>query len=443
LDALFRDPEMVAIFSPDATVRRMLKFEAALARAEARAGVIPVTAATAIVTACETVTFDAGELFRDAVSSGTPVIPLVRLITEHAANDATAFVHMGTTSQDTIDTAIVLLMRDGINLLVASLGKISIEAARLARDHRHTLMAGRTLLQQAVPITFGLKAARWLHTTIHLNQKLITLRTETLAIQFGGAAGTLAALGAKGPEVATLLAEELDLPEPLLPWHAERERIAEVATTMGIVAGSMAKIAADLTLLQQSEIAEISPGSDSSRGGSSAIPQKRNPVDATLTTAAARLAIGDVTAILNSMAHAHERAPGEWQAEWEAIANLFSHTASAVNHVQTAIKNLVVNDSNMRTNLNSSGGIVMAESISTALAEKIGRQDAFRLTQEIVQTAVSEGIGFRDAFESNPRASLLLTTSEINRAFNPAAYLGSTDVFIDRVLANFDALKDQ
>jgi 3-carboxy-cis,cis-muconate cycloisomerase len=440
VDTFFRDPEMAAIFAADTTIRQMLRFEAALARAEARAGVIPATAADAISAACETAKIDAIELFRDAATAGTPVIPLVRIIGELAGPEAAEFVHWGATSQDTIDTALMLQMREGIDLLVHQLLKISETAASLAREHRHTIMAGRTLLQQAVPITFGLKAARWLQTVVRLNQRLNALRTQSLAIQFGGAAGTLAVLGTKGPEVATFLADELDLPEPALPWHAERERVAEVATALGMVSGSMAKIATDLMLLQQSEIAELSPSTNPKKGTSSAMPQKRNPVDAAFASAAARLAIGDVSVVLNAMSHPYERAAGEWQAEWESIPDLFCHATSAVDHVRVALENLDVDVPLMRANIDASGGFIMAESLSTALAAKTGRQHAFRLTQELAQSALKLGIGLREALETDERTRHMLDAAELDRVFDPAAYLGSTDTFIDRALGEFEVV---
>ena len=253
-----------------------------------------------------------------------------------------SFVHWGATSQDAIDTATMLQMRQGLNLLIDELYGLCTACARLAEQHRHTLMIGRTLLQQAVPITFGLKAARWLSLALRQMHVLAQHRARTLAVQFGGAAGTLASLGQEGLRIAELLAEELGLSMPDIPWHTERDRVAEITASLGVVAGAMAKIAGDIVLLAQTEVGEVTEGVESGKGGSSAMPQKHNPVDATNALASARLAIGEVPVMLSAMVQEHERAVGGWQAEWVAIPNLFRFTASAVEHVRLAVSGLQV-----------------------------------------------------------------------------------------------------
>src|SRR6266849_10152079 len=259
-DLLFSTPGMAAAFSPEAHVRGMLAFEAALARAEARAGIIPQEAATVITANCREELFDVAALYREAAVAGTPAIPLVRMLTAREEGDAQKFVHWGATSQDAIDTALMLQMRDGLDILVDGLLGVCTVCERLAEQHRHTLMAGRTLLQQAVPITFGLKAARWLALAVRQVYALRERRERSLAVQLGGAAGTLASLGDNGLQVVDLLADELGLPVPDLPWHSERDRIAEIAGTLGVVAGAMAKIAGDVVLLAQTEVGEVSEG---------------------------------------------------------------------------------------------------------------------------------------------------------------------------------------
>ena len=256
-DVLFSTPGMSAAFSSEAHVRGMLAFEAALARAEARAGIIPREAADAIASSCRVELFDVAALYREGAVAGTPAIPLVRMLTarvEGSGGEAGKFVHWGATSQDAIDTALMLQMRDGLDLLAGALLGVCEVCARLAEEHRQTLIAGRTLLQQALPITFGLKAARWLSLALRLAHSLRTHRERTLAVQLGGATGTLAALGDKGLRVVEYLAEELGLPEPDLPWHTERDRVAGIAATLGVVAGAMEKIAGDVVLLAQSEL---------------------------------------------------------------------------------------------------------------------------------------------------------------------------------------------
>src|SRR6266581_2148259 len=381
IDALFSTAEMAAALSLEAHVRGMLAFEAALALAEARAGIIPLDAANIIAGNCKEDLFDVAALYREAEVAGTPAIPLVRMLTSQVGDDAKKFVHWGATSQDAIDTALMLQMRDGIDLLVNGLLDVCAVCERLAEQHRYTLMAGRTLLQQAVPITFGLKMARWLTMAVRQVYALREHRERTLAVQLGGAAGTLASLGKNGLQVVDLLADELGLPVPDLPWHSERDRIAEIAGTLGVVAGAMAKIAGDVVLLTQTEVGEAAEGAAPGKGGSSAMPQKHNPVDATGAIASARLAVGVVPVILSAMAQEHERAVGGWQAEWAAIPDLFRFTAGAVERVRGALAGLQIDAARMRANLDLTGGLIMAESLTMALAPYVGRSEAHRIVQ--------------------------------------------------------------
>ncbi len=383
IDLLFSTPMMSTAFSPQAHVRGMLAFEAALARAEARAGIIPQEATTVITANCREELFDVAALYREAAVAGTPAIPLIRMLTARIEGDAQKFVHWGATSQDAIDTALMLQMRDGLDLLLEGLLGVCSACATLAGQHRHTLMAGRTLLQQALPITFGLKAARWLALVVRQVRALREHRNQTLAVQLGGAAGTLASLGDNGLRVVELLAEELGLPVPDLPWHTERDRIAEIAATLGVVAGAMAKIAGDIVLLAQTEVGEASEGAAPGKGGSSAMPQKHNPVDATGAIASARLAVGVVPVILSAMVQEHERAVGGWQAEWAAIPDLFRFTAGAVERVRGAVGGLQVDPARMKANLDLTGGLIMAESLAMALAPHLGRPEAQRIVQAI------------------------------------------------------------
>lgn len=434
---MFSTPEMAAIFSPDAHVGRMLEFEAALAQAEAAAGVIPAEAAQAIAAACQVERFDVPALYRAAVPAGTLAIPLVRALTEQVAPEGRDYVHWGATSQDVIDTAMVLQMRDGLSLLIARLLDVGDACAALAEQHRRTLMPGRTLMQQALPITFGLKAARWLGMTTRQVARLDALRREVLVVQFGGAAGTLASLGADGTRVVELLAERLGLGVPDLPWHAERDRMAEIASALGVVAGAMAKIATDLVLLAQTEVGEVSEGAAPGKGGSSAMPQKRNPVDATFALAAARLAMGAVPVVLSGMAQEQERAVGGWQAEWEALPELFLSTASAVERVRQALSGLEVDAERMRGNLDMGGGLLLAESLTMALARRVGRPEAYRLVQAAVARVREEGTTLREAAMADEQIRAVVTEDEIDQALDPAGYLGSTDAFIDRALARY------
>jgi 3-carboxy-cis,cis-muconate cycloisomerase len=441
IDALFSTNEMAAAFSLEAQVRGMLAFEAALALAEARAGIIPQDAANTIADSCREELFDVAALYREAEIAGTPAIPLVRMLTSQIGDDAKKFVHWGATSQDAIDTALMLQMRDGIDLLVNGLLDVCAVCERLAEQHRYTLMAGRTLLQQAVPITFGLKAARWLALEVRQIYALREHRERSLAVQLGGAAGTLAPLGENGLQVVELLADELGLPAPDLPWHSERDRIAEIAGTLGVVAGAMAKIASDVALLAQTEVGEASEGAMPGKGGSSAMPQKHNPVDAAFAIASARLAIGEVSVILSAMTQEHERAVGGWQAEWVALPNLFRYTSGAVEHVRGMISELKVDPTRMSANLELTQGLIMAESLTMALAPHVGRPEAQRIVKTLCDRAVRSGVHLRQVVLEEESVLSILSLEEIDSALDPGTYLGSTNVFIDHALASYREAK--
>lgn len=441
VDPAFTAPAMAALFSGEARLRRMLEFEAALARAEARAGIIPADVAAAIDAACRAARFDVAALYREAAVAGTPTIPLVRLLTATVGGDAGRFVHRGATSQDALDTALVLQMRAGFDLLEDGLFAIGATCAALSERHRRTVMPGRTLLQQALPIAFGLKAARWLGLATRGMERLRALRGRVLVVQLGGAAGTLAALGADGPRVTELLAEELGLAAPDLPWHAERDRVGEVAAALGVAAGSVGKIATDIVLLAQTEVGEATEGVAPGKGGSSTLPQKRNPIDATFALAAARLAIGLVPVVLGALAQEHERAAGGWQAEWAALPALFGHTAGAVERVGVALAGLEVDAARMSANLDLAGGMIMAEALATALAPHLGRPEAQRLVATACERAVSSGTDLHRTALDDETIRAALSPEGIARALDPASYLGSADTYIDRALAAFRALQ--
>jgi 3-carboxy-cis,cis-muconate cycloisomerase len=358
---LFTTTAMATVFSPRAHVEQMLRFEAALARATARAGIAPDAAADTIAAHCRVELYDVDAIYAEAATAGTLAIPLVRMLTERVEESARGWVHRGATSQDAIDTALVLQMRDGLALLITDLRALCDILAALAERHRDTLMVGRTLLQQAMPITFGLKAARWLALASRQLVALDTVRADTLTLQFGGAAGTLDALQARGLDVASHLAEELGLALPDLPWHAERDRIANVAASLAVAAGSMQKIAGDIVLLAQTEVGEVAEAAAPGKGGSSSMPHKRNPVDAIAAIAAARLALAIAPTLMSGLAQEHERAAGAWQTEWAAIPELFGYTAGAVARTRRSLDGLEVDTDRMSKNLSSGGGASLAE----------------------------------------------------------------------------------
>ena len=428
------------IFSARTHVEQILRFEAALARAQARAGLIPSEGAAAIEAACRVDMFDVAALQRDASRAGTIVIPLVKQLTAQTSAVGRDYVHWGATSQDAIDTALVLQMRDGLTRLELKLRGAAEATAHLAVTHRRSVMPGRTLMQHAVPITFGLKAARWLAAITRQLVTLRTLRRDALVLQFGGAAGTLAPLGEHGERVAQLLGEELQLPVPELPWHAERDRSASVVAALGVLAGLISKIAGDVVLLAQTEVAEVAEGAAHGKGASSAMPQKRNPVDALLAIASARLVIGLVPVVLSAMGQEHERSAGGWQTEWTTIPDAFRHAGRAVRHVADSLTSLDVRPEQMRVNLGVAGGTLMSESLATALAYHVGRSQALAIVGEISKRAIDQGALLGDVARSDTRVRSVLDASVLDRALDPEAYLGSTDRFIDRALAAWNDL---
>jgi 3-carboxy-cis,cis-muconate cycloisomerase len=440
-EAMFSIPEMTALFSGPAFVERMLRFEAALARAEARAGLIPQEAAEAIAACCRVERFDLPVLFQESAGAATPAVPLVRMLTALVGGEAKRYVHWGATSQDATDTAMMLQVREGLDLLAGRLLAAGDACAALAAEHRKTPMAGRTFLQHAVPITFGLKAARWLAAISRSVIRLRAVRDDAVALQFGGAGGTLASLRERGEEVAAHLAEELNLARPGLPWHAERDRIGEIAAAVAITTGSMAKIASDLVLLSQTEVDEVSTAAGAGGGRSSAMPHKRNPVQATEALAASRLATGAAATLLGGMAHEHERSVGALQAEWQALPDLFRFAAGAVEWLATALAHLEVHPDRMRANLHRSGGLLMAEALTMALAEKMGRPEAYAIVDDVAGRAAREGISLQDAAASDERIRAVFSLEELARVLDPAAYLGSANAFIDRALEGHRSLR--
>jgi 3-carboxy-cis,cis-muconate cycloisomerase len=334
--------------SDEAWLQAMLDVERALAAAEARAGVIPSDAAAAIAEACRAERFDAAALADAGRAPGNPVEPLVRALREAVGGEPAEHVHRGATSQDILDTAAMLVSRRALDLIVEALDGVAGECAWLAGAHRSTPMVGRTLLQQAVPTTFGLKAAGWLIGVLEARRGLQRIRAERLAVQLGGAAGTLSALGDAGPEVTRLLAEEVGLPEPVAPWHTNRARIAELGAGLAIAAGAVAKIGLDVGLMSQTEVGEVA---EAEGGRSSAMPHKRNSIGSVLAVACARQVTGHASVLLAAMPQEHERAAGAWHAEWPALAGALAFTAGAADGARRALGGLEVDSERMRANL--------------------------------------------------------------------------------------------
>jgi len=434
---------MLATVSDRAWVQAMLDVEAALARAEARIGLIPSKAAEGIAAQCRVDEFDVAQLGRAAVRSANPVIPLVNALRAAVPHDAAAYVHHGATSQDILDTAMMLIARRGLDLVLADLDRAAAAAATLADRHRSTVMAARTLLQQAVPTTFGLKAAGWLVAIVEAQSELARIAQARLAVQLGGAAGTMAALSDRGLDVARALAVELTLSESTVPWHTARARVVEVATALGIAAGVAGKVALDVVLLAQTEVGEASESTAAGRGSSSALPQKHNPVDAIEILAAVRGINGQVAVLLGTMVQEHERAAGAWQAEWPAFAETLRLAGGAVSRLASLLAGLQVDTERMRRNLDLSGGSIMAEHVVMMLGERVDPVMARALVDTAVSTAASTGRPFKDVLREDRMITTHLKPEELSAALEPSGYLGVAQVLIDRALAAYRGKKGE
>ncbi len=431
----FTTNAMAEAVSDRAWVQAMLDVEAALASAEERAGIIPSGTAAIIAACCSADRFDISALGRAAAEAGNPVIPLVAALNRAVPPEAAGRVHWGATSQDILDTAMVLLARRALELVLADLDAIATACARLSQEHRQTVMLGRTFLQPAVPITFGLKAAGWLVAVLDARRRLAELRASGLAVQLGGAAGTLASLGADGPKVIRLIAEELALAEPVVPWHSARGRIAEVGAALGVTCGVMGKIARDVALLMQAEVGEAAEPTAPGRGGSSSMPHKQNPVAAMAVEAGVRRAHALVGVLLGAMLQEHERAVGGWHAEWETVGELFRLSAGAVARVRDVVDRLHVDPVRMRTNLDAAHGLPLSEHVALRLAPLMGRGEARALVERAIQRCRTSGHHLRDELLADPTVTTHLTTAELDEALDPTRYLGATQEFIDRALA--------
>ena len=426
------------LFSDHTRIQRMLDFEAALARAQARVGVIPVAAADAIAKNCTSSQIDFVALARDAELAGNVGIPLVNQLTALVAkNDAEAakFVHWGATSQDAIDTGLVLQLRDALSSIDHGLADLSRALVAQIKQHRATLMAGRTLLQHALPITFGLKVAGWLDAVTRHRERIKELRPRILVLQFGGAAGTLAALGSRGNAIDAALAQELDLALPAMPWHGQRDRVVEVATVLGLVVGTLGKIARDVALCMQTDVGELAEPTAPGRGGSSTLPHKHNPIGCAVAMSAAIRVPGLVSTMLAAMPQEHERGLGGWQAEWETLPEILKLASGALNHMTTVLAGLEINVKRMRANLDQTNGLIMAEAVAMALSAHLGKLEAHRIVEQACNTAIKKSRHLREILAEEPLIQMQITAAELEKLMNPAHYLGATQQFIDRVLA--------
>ncbi len=434
LGTLYGSDAMRAVFDETTYFQRMLDVEAALARVQGRLGIIPPDAAEAIVAAAKMKNLATDDLAVSARNVGYPVVGLVAGLSK-AAGKAGGWTHWGATTQDIMDTATVLQVRDGLDLIETDLRAILAALVARADQHRNTVMAGRTHLQQALPVTFGLKCAIWAMPFIAHLRRIEQLRARVQMVEFAGAAGTLASLGTDGIAVMQGLAAELGLGTPLAPWHVCRDGLAEAVGFLGLVCGSLAKIATDIILLAQTEIGEVAEPYVAGRGQSSTMPQKRNPIASEYILAATRTVQGLVPVMLGAMAQDHERATGPWQAEALVLPQAFVLTHGALRHTRAIAEGMVVDAARMRANLGITHGLIVSEAVMMGLAPVLGRTEAHHVVKHACDAALAEDIPLADALTRDPAVSARLDRAAVERMLDPANYLGSTQVFIDRVVA--------
>jgi 3-carboxy-cis,cis-muconate cycloisomerase len=434
---LFAHGEAGALVTDRALVDAMVEFEVALLEALAEFDLAPAAAARELADAVASgdLDLDPDELGSATGEQGTPVPGLLRALRRQLPDSASAHLHKGATSQDVVDTAVMLVARRALDSILPDLAAAADACAELAQRHRETLVPGRTLLQQALPVTFGLKAAGWLSGLDGVRAELTAIRDNDLAVQFGGAAGTLASLGDRGLEVGAALAEQLGLASPDLPWHTIRLRPARLAGALGTTLGLLGKIGRDVVLLAQTELAEVAEGGGEGRGGSSTMPHKRNPVGAIGLLACAQKGPGLVATMLGAMVQEHERGAGGWQAEWETLLELLRLTGSAAAIAKDLLAGLEVDPGRMRSDMDLTGGLVMSESVAAALAPSLGRSHAQELVERAARRSVDEDRAFRDVLLELPEVADALGQDGLDAALNPAAYLGVTGQLIDRALA--------
>ncbi|RJX79355.1 3-carboxy-cis,cis-muconate cycloisomerase [Pseudomonas sp. LS-2] len=441
-DRYFTQEPMRLIFSDQGRVQGMLDFEAALARAEASIGAIPAEVVNDIVAACDASLYDFDELSIAIGNAGNSAIPLVKALGKQIATrseTAERYVHMGATSQDVMDTGLVLQLRSAVGLLEQDLANLADTLAQQAQRHAGVPMSGRTWLQQATPITLGAKIAGWLGSITRHRQRLKELKPRLLCLQFGGASGSLAALGEMAFPVAEALAGELKLGLPDQPWHTQRDRLAELAGFLGLVAGSLGKIGRDISLMMQTEAGEVFEPAAAGKGGSSTMPHKRNPVGAAVMIAAATRAPGLVATMLTAMPQEHERSLGLWHAEWETLPELCCVVSGSLQQALAVIPGLEVDAERMLQNLDLTHGLVLAEAVSIALAQRMGRDAAHHLIEQCCRRAVEQGKHLREVLGAEPQVAEQLSAQALDNLLNPAHYLGQSKRWVKRAVADHQA----
>jgi 3-carboxy-cis,cis-muconate cycloisomerase len=437
LDHLFRSEALSNVFSDTEYLQSLLHFEAALARAEAQTGIIPEAAARAIVAKCQSSLFDQKIISAGAAIAGNVAIPVIKQLTELVSKDdkdAARFVHWGATSQDAIDTALILQLRRSFALFDQDFRQLAETLAALAQAQRDTTIVARTWMQQALPTTFGFIVAGWLDALLRRREQFDEIRPRVLTLQFGGAVGTLASLGDSGLSVAKALAEDLHLSLPSAPWHSHRDRLAEVATTLGLCCGTLAKIARDISLHSQTEIAELSEPVADGRGGSSTMPHKHNSITCAVVLAAGMRVPPLVSAMLSCMVQEHQRALGAWQAEWETLPEIICLTGGALHHLAQMLPGLEVHSDRMRQNLDATNGLIYAEAVTFAIAPRLGKAPAHQMVEAACKKAIEGKRHLKDVLQEDAAMRGLFEPDKLDSLFDPRKYTGSASAFIDKIL---------
>ncbi|MGT2413843.1 3-carboxy-cis,cis-muconate cycloisomerase [Acinetobacter baumannii] len=438
--SLFYQKDVTDIFSDSSLVTYMIQVEVALAQAQAQVGVIPQNAANTIVQVAEHALdkFDFSALAVATGLAGNIAIPFVKQLTaivKDIDEDASRYVHWGATSQDILDTACILQCRDALNMVEGQLQQCYATALQQAKQYRHQVMIGRTWLQQALPITFGHKLARWASAFKRdLDHRIQAMKSRVLTAQLGGAVGSLASLQDQGSLVVSAFAKQLNLTVPTSTWHGERDRIVEIASVLGMIVGNTGKMARDWSLMMQTEIAELFEPTAKGRGGSSTMPHKRNPVAAASVLAAANRVPALMSSIYQSMVQEHERSLGAWHAEWLAVPEIFQLCAGALSRTGEVLQGFEVNAEHMQQNLECTNGLIMAEAVMMALAPKIGRLNAHHLVEAACKTAVAQNQHLFDVVSQLDEVKGQFSQEEIRNIFKPENYLGNIQQQIDAVL---------
>jgi len=432
---IFSTPEMRQVFSDEQRTAYYLEIEAALARAQGKLGIIPENAMHEIVGKCRIENIDMARLKQQTERIGYPILGVVQQIVGLCKDDLGEWCHWGATTQDITDTAAILQIRAALDLVEKDIEAISASLADLSRKHRDTPMAGRSNLQQAVPLTFGFKMAALLAAMQRHRERLEQLRPRVLVGEFGGAVGNLASLGTRGLEVQEALCRELGLGQPEIAWHTVRDRIGEVGCFLGLVTGTLGKISMDVKLLMQTEVAEVYEPFHEGRGSSSTMPQKRNPIASLYIHSTAALVRQHVAALLEAAVADHERSTGPWEIEWISLPEIFLLTSGALSQTRQMVAGLEVDAARMRANLDMTLGMIVSEAVMMGLGPHLGRQRAHDLVYDICRKVVATGTPLAELLAQDAEISRHLSRSEIDAMCDPAEYLGLSGEMVDRVLA--------